>query len=317
MNTRQMRYFIAVAQRQHMGEAAAELNLSESALSRSIAALEQEYGTRLFDRVGRGIRLNSFGRILLEHINRAFAELENGDREIRAASAAGALSVTMGFIASLGTFDVPEIVRTFRSEHPDVRLHLSEGEPRVLRESIVTGEIDLAIGTLPYPDPAIDWRPLWREGILAYMPASHPLAARETLALEHLAGEDVLLFRAAKTSRDALIAMARDAEAPVRIALESSSIGTLFALTRAGFGISLVPESLRDVPAGLRAVPIEATPYRTIGLATLRSRESTAAQALLERCIVTLSESGRIGPPPERRTPIDAELAGNGSQIRA
>ena len=296
MNTQQLRYFIVAAQRQHMSEAAAFLHLSESALSRSITSLEREYGARLFDRVGRGVRLNECGRILLERVNRAFAELESGEREIRALVRSGNASVALGFIASLGALEVPKIVSAFVAMHGNIRLKLVEGSPRALREALVSGEIDVWIGTLPFPDPGIEWTELWHEKMLALLSDQHRLAKKRTLDLHDVAGERQILFKSAVTTRDTLIEHARSTGSSVNIVFESDNFATLVALVKAGYGVGLVPESLRDVSTGLRVVPVKSTTHRVIGLALPRFRESSSATLLLQTMILTQTAKGEIGP---------------------
>ena len=83
MDPRQLHYFRVTARREHMRRAANELGISESTLSRSIARFEEHYGKQLFDRVSHGVRLNGYGRLVLARVERALAELENAEREVR------------------------------------------------------------------------------------------------------------------------------------------------------------------------------------------------------------------------------------------
>ena len=98
----QIRYFAAAARHEHLGRAADELDMSQPALSRSILKLEEELGVQLFDRAGRGVRLNSAGKLLLHRVERANAECEDAVRELREQRSASRKTVSIGYFATFG-----------------------------------------------------------------------------------------------------------------------------------------------------------------------------------------------------------------------
>src|SRR5271155_3851844 len=128
----QIRYFAAAARHEHLGRAADELDMSQPALSRSILKLEEELGVQLFDRAGRGVRLNSAGKILLRRIASAHAECEDAVRELHEHRGQSEKSVSTGYFAAFGVRLIPQLVKSFCALDPGVQFQLFEGPTPLL-----------------------------------------------------------------------------------------------------------------------------------------------------------------------------------------
>jgi len=286
MDPRQLEYFRTVAKHEHMARAAAELGIADSTLSRAIARLEKRYGGELFDRVGRGLRLNGFGRALLMRVERALAELENGEREVRSMRSSSDAFISLGFLPSLGTMHIPDLLTQFERQKPGVHYRLHQGPGSVLREQMLAGEIDLFFGTHRYPDAAIEWRRLWDEDLIALVPPMHHLSRRLKVDLSEVALEPLLVVKSGTTIRRAVEELARAAGFTPNIAFEGDEVSTLVGLVGAGFGIALVPESVAHIRG--RAIPVKLStgPIRTIGVAWVGNRYlSPAVDAFRKMCI--------------------------------
>src|SRR5689334_17906871 len=120
MEWQQLVYFREVARQEHFTLAAGELSISQPALSRSIARLESELGVPLFEREGRSVRLNRYGRSFLAHVERALDEMAVGERELADMSGPARGTVAIGFIHIMGTQLLPVLLRRFRADHPAV-----------------------------------------------------------------------------------------------------------------------------------------------------------------------------------------------------
>ncbi len=275
MDARQLTYFCVTAKYEHMGKAAAELGLSNSALSRSIARLEARCGAELFDRVGRGLRLNAYGRVLLNRVDRALAELDSAEREIQALAQAGQPSITLGFVPSLGIRAVPELVMQFTRSHPNALFDLRPGSTSMLHDQLLRGAIDLFIGGQRPFDPAIEWRPLWREQLVALVAPDHPFAAHTQVEFGDVAREPLITFKSGQTLRRMVEDLGRTAGFTPNIVCESDEVSTLIGLARAGFGVALVPESLARTTRQAVKLRFRSRPWRAIGVASLRGRFQT------------------------------------------
>lgn len=303
MDPRQLEYFRTVARYEHLGRAAADLGMSDSTLSRAIARLEKRYGGDLFDRVGRGLKLNGFGRALLMRVERALAELENGEREVRSMRSSGDAFVALGFLPSLGTMHIPDLLTRFERQKPGVHFRLHQGPGNVLRDQMLAGEIDLFFGTHRYPDAAIEWHRLWDEELIALVPPMHRLARRVKVDLSEVALEPLLVVKSGTTIRSAVEELARQAGFTPNIVFEGDEVSTLVGLVGAGFGVALVPESVAHIRGRAIPVKLRTGPLRTIGIAWVRNRYLSPAVEAFRKMVVRRAEPPRDGITrlPERR----------------
>lgn len=284
METRGLRYFMTTARHEHMGRAAGELGIDESTLSRSIARMEQRYG-RLFDRIGRNVRLNACGRVLLAHSERVIAELDRAEREISEIRGTAAQPVRLGFVPSLGMHFVPELVTSFKASHPGVTFRFMQGPRARLRDAMLAGELDAVIACHKFSEGTVAWEPLWDEELLAFMPPGHALAKRRLVDLRELAGEPLLSFRAGERLRDEVDDMAQREGFTPNVVYEAEDIPTLLGLVSLGLGVALLPESVQANRGRTAAVRLRDSRKRTVGLSWMRdqfrSRSATAFAAFI------------------------------------
>lgn len=172
MTFEELRWFVAVAEREHVTAAAAELHVSQPALSRALARVQADVGVPLFDRDGRRLRLNRYGRLYLEHARRALAQLDAGREELAAATGAGGGTVVLAFLHTLGSWLVPALLRGFGAAHPGIALQLAQDSAAEMLRALHDGSADLVL-TSPRPDdPAIGWHALASEPLRLVVPPS-------------------------------------------------------------------------------------------------------------------------------------------------
>jgi LysR family transcriptional activator of glutamate synthase operon len=298
VDRQQLLYFLTTARREHMGAAAAELGISESALSRSIARLERTHGVRLFDRVGRGIRLNPYGRIVAASVEAAFRALDDGRRELESLVAAGSEPVALGFLPSLGPHVVPALLAADAGKR---RVRLVQDSAEHLRAALLDGGLDLTLGTLRYDDAAVDWRPLWDEGLIAVVPAHHPATRRSEAVFPDVAADRLLTPRSSVSTDAAIAAAARAADVSPNIVFRCDDASTLSGLVAAGYGTAIVPANVFVPHEGVTAVRLPSLGARTIGVAASRSKPLSAAAEAFRGTIVQACAGGR-SPIDQRRS---------------
>jgi LysR family transcriptional activator of glutamate synthase operon len=281
---RTLRYFEVVARHQHLGAAAAELDIYESSLSRSIARLEKEYGP-LFDRVGRGLRINAYGRLLLVHVQRALADLDDAGAQIAEMRKGEGAQIALGFVPSLGAFVVPDLVTRFKRIHPEAQFRFVQDGRIPLRASLLRGDVDLVMASHRYDDPSIDWEPLWDEELVAVVPPGHPLARRRLVSLSELAREPMLAFKAPHTMRLAVDELARRENFVPNIVFEADDAQTLLGLVGTGLGIALLPESIEAVRGRAKVLHLRASRWRVVGLSWVNGRYERRITALFRRFV--------------------------------
>jgi LysR family transcriptional regulator, benzoate and cis,cis-muconate-responsive activator of ben and cat genes len=247
MELRHLRYFIAVAEAEHFGRAAAQLHVSQSPLSRQVAQLEEEIGAELFVPSGRGVKLSPAGRSFLEGARATLARAALAVEDARAASQGRIGTVVVGFEGGLAyTGLLPTIVHTFRGRHPRVEVRLlplpSEEQVAGLRD----GKISLGYGYhSPEDDPRVRFRVLFRERLCVVMAKTHRLAARRTLRVADLKNERFILTPRNQIPRlyDDLIAAFRAHGHTLQIAHEEVDGEALLTLVASGEGLTFFGES--------------------------------------------------------------------------
>jgi DNA-binding transcriptional LysR family regulator len=268
----QMRYFAAAARHEHLGRAADELDMSQPALSRSILKLEEELGVQLFDRAGRGVRLNAAGKILLRRIELARAECDDALRELREQRNLSRKTVSIGYFATFGVRLIPELVKSFCAIEPSVQFQLFEGPSPILAEQLLAGEIDLCMAS-QFAHAAVSWQPVFSEELFALVPPNHRLAKNASIDLADLAQEPFVALKVGHSLRQTLEDLCREAGFTPQITLEGYEVATLRGLVGAGFGVTLSPK--RSVAAPIQAVSIRVRqPHcqRMIGLSWRKGR---------------------------------------------
>ncbi|QCS53416.1 LysR family transcriptional regulator [Priestia flexa] len=276
MELRQLRYFIEVARREHVSEAAEHLHVAQSAISRQIANLEDELGVELFQREGRNVKLTSIGKLFLEHTETAMKAIDYAKEQVDEYLDPERGTIKIGFPTSLSSHLLPTIISAFKENYPNVAFHLRQGSYKFLIESVKKRDINIAfLGPVPVDDEDIEGHILFTEKILALVPSSHPLATQENLRLRDLRNEDFVLFPNGFVLRKIAVDTCKQAGFMPNISSEGEDLDAIKGLVSAGMGITLLPESTvsETTPRFTTKIPIH-TPEvkRTVGMIIPRNR---------------------------------------------
>jgi DNA-binding transcriptional LysR family regulator len=248
MELRHLRYFVAVAEEKHFGRAAKRLHIAQPPLSRQIQRLEAELGFTLLDRTRRRVELTAAGKVLLAHARAALEALELGVHEAHRASLGEHGRVAVGYPSSLAYSGLTGLLRAFRLRFPDVELGLRELSPGEQIEAIRLGQLDVGFVRGPLHEPSLVSERVRRESLVLVLPTDHPLAQKKTVSLSAVANEPFVLFprRRGPTFYDLLIRLCESAGFTPRIVQEAPQVDVL-SLVAAGFGVSIVPSSVREL----------------------------------------------------------------------
>lgn len=242
MEWQQLEYFKVTAELQHITLASQKLNLTQPALSRSIARLENELGVPLFDRQGRQIILNHYGKRFLEHVNIILLEYEEAKLEIQSMLNPEKGQVSLGFLHTLGESFIPELIRAFGLIHPGITFELHQNGTRALIDQLIRGEIDLCFSYPPENSNKIEWNYLWDEELQLVVPVNHPLADENLITLEMLKNETFITFKLGFGLRKITDDLLTKAGICPKIAFEGEEVHTICGLVAAGLGIAIVPK---------------------------------------------------------------------------
>src|SRR6266403_157579 len=278
MELHQLRYFCAVAETGSFSRAAEQSHVAQPSLSQQIIKLEEELGARLFDRLGRSVRLTELGKTFLPRARAVLRELEaaKGDVVERKDFVGG--PVTVGVIPTVGPYFLPRVLTSFSRKFPQVRFTVVEEITPVLLDRLRAGAIDVAILALPIRGHEFETAPLLTERLFAALPKTHRLAKRTALSLRDLRSEPFLLLRDGHCFRDTAVAACDRARLHPQVVFESGQFSSLLSMVGAGMGVSIVPEMAIEKESPCRYVRIaDDQAVRTIGAVILRGRSLTRA----------------------------------------
>lgn len=247
----QLRAFLVVAQHEHMTRAAEALHVTQPALSRTIARLEEELGVRLFDREGKTIHLNDAGRAVQAHAGAVFAELESMERHLRdlRGSVSGLIRVASSFPSREPDW-MHEAIRDFMFAHPDVRFRIRQMSPEQIRRALEDRSIDLALTVSSIQSDEIEWQRVFSEKMGVILGKSHPLSAKKTLCIRDLAGERFLCNNSNSDSYDLTRTFCALAGFEPDIYYEGDSPQLIGELISRGLGVSFIAASRFTVGQG-------------------------------------------------------------------
>jgi len=247
MEFKQLRSFIEVIHRGGFTQAAQTLHISQSAVSKQVAQLEQDLGTALLERQGSHLHLTAAGRIVLERgeaMLRLRQELQN-ELDDLSQLGRGELRLGLPLLGSDALF--ARLFAEYRRRYPNITIHLLEGGSRSVEQAVQSGELELG-GSLTPRDPAFAFQPFCNEPLDALLPADHPLAAAGQVSLGQLADTPFLLYQRSFVLNDRLLSACQQLGFTPREGGRSGQADFLAALVAAGQGVVLLP---RVVARGL------------------------------------------------------------------
>lgn len=251
MELRHLRYFVAVAEEEHITRAAAHLGIQQPPLSQQISALEQELGVKLFTRAARAIRLNAAGKVFLSDARRILASVNDAVVRVQQFDKGNEGTVRVGFTSSASMHPRAQaIVQHFRARYPLVSMQIEEGANHDLLHMVEQERLDFAFVRSDADRYAmLDCKCLLHEEMMLAIPKGHPFAAEPAMPLTFgaLRGEALVYYR--QVNGSGIGAMLTDACRAAgfepRIVEETPRIISTLQMVAAGFGCAVVPRSLR------------------------------------------------------------------------
>lgn len=280
MQSQSLQVFREVARLGSITAAARALAYTQSAVSRQIAALEEDVGATLFDRAARGVTLTEAGRCLLGHADAVLDRWETARRDLAALAGLGAGRVRIGAFATAMAALVPRAIAAFGARHEGVTVNVVEGLTPRLLDRLADGDADVAVVSAP-PDQPLDaaryrLHHLLDERLLVAVPRGHRLARRRQVRAAELAGES-FIAGSADAERTLLRATLPAGWTP-RVDIVVREWTGKLGCVAAGLGIALVPAlAVRATPADLALVRLRDASVRRIHAVTLAGRTPPAA----------------------------------------
>lgn len=242
MEIQQLEYFKVVAEMQHMTQAAERLNISQPALSKSISNIETIIGVPLFDRQGRSIVLNRYGKLFLESVDIILNEYEKAKQEIGSLVMPGFGEVSLGFIHTLGMEVVPELMAHVPKQYPNMRFNLTQATSYNLLRGLEEGNIDLCLSQkLISKIIDVEWTELWSEELFVIVPKQHEFANRDSIRLEEIKDEPFISIKRGNALRHIVDKLFKQAGITMNETFSGEEMHTVAGFVGAGLGVSLIP----------------------------------------------------------------------------
>jgi len=281
MNLKQLQSFERVAEQGSLARAAAATDQAESLISRQVAALEREWGDRLFDRTGRGMALSDFGRRMLPEVRAVLEQVGRIDALARESAGVPTGTVHIGVLPSLARQLLPLLFADLRASAPSVTLHATEGFSGDLDEQLASGRLDIALinrygAAVLRGEQALGTAETYLIG-----KRGSPLLAESTVPFKSLAGVPLVLPSLPNGLRATLDQLSRKHGVRLQVVMEVDSSGSMKDVALSGHAYTLLPlmavkEELERRTLGASRVT-KPTIRRTIALALTTQRPLSRA----------------------------------------
>lgn len=242
MTLRHMKVFVAVYQTENVTKAAKMLNLTQPVVTRTIQEIEKYYGVCLFERINRRLHTTEVGKEFYSyalHIIDSFDQLEKG---LRNWDELGVIRV--GATSTLGNALLPEVLKTFRREHPALQVKARISNGARLRQALLDNQLDFALIEGEIRDENLCMQPIAEDKLVLIMPPEDPRKESPGLTLEALASDSLILREEGSMGRTLIERVYATHKLPVMPIIESVSTQAIIRAVHEGLGISFLPENL-------------------------------------------------------------------------
>ncbi|PVG83256.1 LysR family transcriptional regulator [Nocardioides gansuensis] len=287
MLVRDLAWLVALAEHEHVTDAAAILGVSQPTLSRALARVEAELGARLFERLPGGVRPNPLGELVVEGARDVVARYERVVTELASRLDPDSGVVRLAFLDSMATSLVPQLLRAFHEEAPAVRVLLSQEPAHDMLRDLTTGAAELAI-TSSRPEGDFGWLPLQHDRLVLIVPPTHRLKRRRRVDLAEVAEDELITTPVGYGFRSLVNDLLAEAGIGMQVSFESGDLATVEGLVAAGLGVAVVPEQLAGQTGSVGLALTTPRARRTVGLTWRTDRPLAPAAARLRDFVASL-----------------------------
>lgn len=300
MNLRALRLFAAAAEHGSVSRAADAMHVTQSAVSKSVAALESDLGVALLERAPRGVRLTEAGAVLHAHSRVILAAERAAEEEIASLRGLSGGSLHVGASTTIATYLLPPILNAFQRQHPAIRLRVTSANTHDVATDLVDGVVDVALVEGPVHDPRIEVH-AWREDELVVVAAvHHPLAADAPVSLDALAGELFVLREVGSGTREVAEQALREHGVVLTRTLEVGSTAAIKQTVAAGLGLAIVSLAAAADQLALGRLRVVRVPemriLRALTRLTMPGRRASPAARTFTDLLRGAAEGGRARP---------------------
>lgn len=246
LDSRQLRAFQELARQGSFTAAARSLNLTQSAISHSIKALEGSLDATLFERLGKTVRLTRAGESLLPHADRILSRMERAQEDLALLTRPGHGRLRIGATVTISQYVLPSVLRELRESFPAFEIAVATDDSRGLMSLLDNGEIDVAVA-LETPSSARMTRQfLFEDSIQMALSPLHPLAATNTIRPEDVAGESLIFYNQKSETYRLLERQCQQSGIRPKNPLQVGSMAAIKEMAKIGMGVGLLSSWVAD-----------------------------------------------------------------------
>ena len=237
----QLRYICAISDDLHFSKAAKACHVTQSTLSAGVVSFEENIGQKIFERTNKQVLVTDLGLEIIEKARRILNEVSELEALGSASPQPLSGNVVLGAIPTISPFLFPKWLPKLRKTYPNLKLYLKERQTESLLDELARGQLDAAILAFPYPLKNMRVGPLFEEDFLLACSKNHPMAEQESLKINQIDHQDLLLLEEGNCIRDHALAacrLSKQKHAP----FEGTSLPTLLEMVANDLGITLVPK---------------------------------------------------------------------------
>ena len=240
---KQARYFVGIAEYGTISRAAAELSISQSAVTEAVKDLEARLGVRLLDRRRRGVELTYHGHVFLRHAKAILTEVSNAEINLATEGATASGTLNIGVTSLTSGYVLSDLLSRFRRAQPGIDVSAVEDTGEYLEHLLIGGELDVAVMVVSNlrNAQALHSEILAVSPYRLWLPLGHPLCSRESIALEDLTDEPQIVLDIDEMQAETHRLMSSYQSRP-RIAFRTRSVEAVRSLCASGAGVALLPD---------------------------------------------------------------------------
>lgn len=240
MDTYQLRMFCAVAKRGSLVAAARDLQLTPSAVSHGLKALETQIGCRLLDRIGKKVYINQAGEQLLAQIEKPLAELDRAEHELKRLGKWGQSRLRIGASASACQYILPGVIRELKKNSDNISLQIESGDMPEMLTLLQQNQVDLALGVTPDNKSGLDLRPLFRDELLFTFSPSHHWASVRVIPRSEIPTQPLILYQRASVTAKMIDEYFQQEDIVPQKIMEIANIAAIKELVRLNLGVAIL-----------------------------------------------------------------------------
>ena len=275
MNLSQLQYFKVLAQEEHYTRAAQMLAITQPSLSHAIAQLEQELGTRLFEKKGRNVVLTRYGKMFLPYVEESLKVLDEGVQRVKEVNGSKEGIIHLAYIYTMGSEFTPKIVRKFLDTYPDYNIdfHFTVGTTGEIIEGLKDDKYDIIFSSYQDGEPDVDFKKIGNQKLVLAVPQDHPLSIKDSVDLRDTIEFPQIYFEKGSGLRPVIDQMYEEIGQFPKVAFEMEEDSSMAGLVAQGFGIAVMPDIPILKSLGVKTLDIYNPSYeRAVYLATLKKR---------------------------------------------